>query len=175
MSVYRIKAQELTQEKFKRYGTVIEAPADDNRSIAEDRYTYWPSVGTFYTSTEEVLIGITRLFVRPFRTCILERQLETESLMLPLMGDILLIVAPNKGMDPEEIVNYKAAEAFIIRKGKGVIFRPGIWYWTPNPIGTDQDVLCCVQKPGTKDKCIKQSFPRGEALEVILPDKDSTD
>lgn len=170
MPVYRIKAQELTAEGFRPYGTVIERPIDDKNTIAEDRYTYWPSVGTFHTTTKEVLIGITRLFMRPFRTCVLERQMETESIMLPLTGDILLLVAKNKSMDPEEIVNYKEAEAFIIRNGKGVVFNPGIWYWTPNPIGSDQDVLCCVQKPGARDKCIKQSFPRGEALEIIIPD-----
>lgn len=168
MPVYRIKARELTPEGFKQYGTVIETPADDNDAIAEDRYTYWPSVGVFNTTTNQMLIGITRLYMRPFRTCVLERQFETESIMLPLTGDILLIVSKNKGMDPEETADYKAAEAFIIKRGKGVIFKPGVWYWTPNPIGGDQDVLCCVQKPGDKDRCLKQNFPRGETLEVIL-------
>lgn len=170
MSVYRIKAQELTPEAFKRYGTVIETPADDLDTIAEDRYTYWPSVGMFNTTTGQVMIGITRLFLRPFRTCVLERQFETETFLLPLTGDILLTVCADKGMDPEEVVAYKTAEAFIIRRGQGVLFRPGVWYWTPNPIGGDQDVLCCVQKPGEKDRCLKQGLPRGETLEIMMPE-----
>lgn len=79
MPVYRINARELTPEAFKKYGTVIETPADDSDTIAEDRYTYWPSVGVFNTTTNQMLIGITRLFMRPFRTCVLERQFETET------------------------------------------------------------------------------------------------
>lgn len=170
MSVYRIRAQELTEKAFKAYGTVIQVPDHEEDAIAEDRYTYWPAIGMFHTTTGQVQIGITRLFMRPFRTCVMERQFETESIMFPITGDILLIVSANLGMDPEEIVDYKAAEAFIIRQGKGVIFRPGVWYWTPNPIGGDQDVLCCVQNPGDQDRCIKQGFPRGETLEVLMPE-----
>lgn len=169
MSVFRIKAKELTKEDFEKYGTVIKRPESDEETIAEDRYTYWPEIGRFKADTKEIMIGITRIFTRPFRTCVMERQFETESLMLALTGDILLIVAESKSMAPDEIVNYHKAEAFIIKQGEGVIFKPGVWYWTPNPIGTDQDVLCCVQKPGDKSRCLKQMFPRGETIEVIMP------
>lgn len=168
MPVCRIKAKPVSAQAFEKYGQVITIPDNEENTVCEDRYTFWPGIAEFDCPNGKLKIGISRLFLRPYRTCVMERQLGTQAMMLTMTGPILIIVCKNEGMNKDEIVNYKNAEAFILEQGQGVIINKGVWHWTANPIGSDQDVLFCTQSAGVDDGVVKQMFPRGETLEVIM-------
>ena len=171
MSVFRIKAQKLTPDAFAPYGKVIEAPEDDSQTVAEDRYTFWPEVACVSCGSGALQLGISRLFSRPLRTCVMERQLSTQVMIVPMTGPILILCAKAGSLDPQETVPYRKAEAFVVRRDQGVVIDRGVWHWTPMPLGGDGDVLFCTEKKPVDNGVVKQSFPRGEALEILLSEE----
>ena len=168
MSVLRIKVQELTPEAFKPYGSVIELPANEDTALSADRYTYWPMLSPLTCACGKFQVGVCRMYKRPLRTQMLERQLGTQIFMTPLTGPMVIVFAKNEGLDPAERVNAQIAEAFLITPSQGIVINEGVWHYTPMPTEGDVDVICISPMNGEGSSVYKQALDKGTVVEAVV-------
>ena len=164
--INKIKVQPLTPEAFAPYGSAICIPTDGNPDRPTDRFNFWPKLATYNCDDGNFQIGVSTFFKRPYRTMNLERHYHTQEFMTPLNGSIIIVFVKNKGTEPGEEIDFKGAEAFLIKQDQAVIVDKYVWHWTPMPI-EDQTSIICSFAVDTQWKDLEiQNLPKGEVIEA---------
>lgn len=96
MSVLQIKVQKLTPEAFAPYGQVLDLPATQEGAVTSDRFTFWPKLTEYVCDSGRFQIGVSTLYKRPFRMCDFERHYHTQEFMIPLNGDMIIVLRKTK-------------------------------------------------------------------------------
>jgi ureidoglycolate lyase len=167
----RIPAEPLTPESFAAFGDVL-APVGkrlDNRDllslgyarmsdpVSEDRLDdfdvldYWGAIASI--TREPMRLGYLRTKRRPFAFSWFERHLKGTQTFIPLGGQasIFAVAPPSALADPKALPELAQVRAFRLDGAAGVNIRPGVWHWTPFPVGETADFIILVRENVAED------------------------
>ena len=86
--------------------------------------------------------------------------------MTPLNGSIIILFAKNKGLDPNEELDYDDCVAFIITQEQGVVVNAGVWHWTPFPLVDQTSIICSFQEDTQINDLDIRTIRKGEVIEI---------
>jgi ureidoglycolate hydrolase len=168
MGRMKLKAQALTAEAFSPFGMVADRP---NRPPAArlDELDYWSDIAALTDLGGPLSIGFASLKVVPMVQTSMERHLRTFEVLIPLGGDIVVVVAPAEyPSEPLRLPDPMRFRAFRVRAGQAVIFHAAVWHYAPfavdRPIG-----MFVLSRAGTaSDDAYVVELPPSEQIEVEM-------
>ena len=61
-----------------------------------------------------------------------ERHMNTPELLMPIGGDMIVVVGPpDYPKEPERLPEPSRFRAFRVTEGTAIVFKPGVWHWAP--------------------------------------------
>ncbi|MBM3503175.1 MAG: hypothetical protein FJX65_04810 [Alphaproteobacteria bacterium] len=166
LRVHRVNAEPLERRSFAPFGDVLTPHGErlDNRDLLSHGYArmsdpvpdrrladfdvldYWGGVASI--TREPMRLGYLRTKQRPLAFSWFERHLKGTQAFVPLAGqDSIFAVAPPSAMDdPRALPDLAQVRAFRLDGTAGVNIRPGVWHWTPFPVGKSADFIILVRE-----------------------------
>ncbi len=169
----RVKVQELTEEAFAPYGTVVRSPADYSKHehFHCEKFDFFPYVGgTLNSDCGQMAVGVSDHNRRPLLMHTMERHFHTQELMVPFGHPVILTFAKNEGTDENEKPDIQKLAAFLVHPNEGVVVNPNIWHWTPFCVEADTSVLTIFAPKTGETDCPEVDFPGLELAELVLED-----
>lgn len=137
--------KDVTQENFAIYGNLIDS-ANKTSDVASEVFDYWDGLGEVDTEGK-VAFGMVSSHPGPLIVTNLERHLKTSETLIPMTGEIVLVVA---AATESVTANLSSIAAFRVSQGKAVTLKRGTWHYVP--INADQEVKTMVVfRAGTAD------------------------
>lgn len=128
----QISPEELSQEKFARFGQYSDLSAELSQGSGE-----WKAAITRKAwMTAPLLLGITSVKSGDFLSVRMERHVLSEEILLCANDDMVLTVADS---DPEGVPLAEDVRSFFMRKGQIVLLNKGIWHDANH--GVEKDVI----------------------------------
>jgi ureidoglycolate lyase len=164
----RLRAQAITSEAFSPFGTVVARPARDPEASLPE-LDYWPDVARLPDFRGELSMGYASLRVVPMVQTAIERHLKAFELLVPIGGDIVVVVAPADFPDePRRLPEVSRFKAFRAPADHAVLFDAGVWHYAPfavdRPIG-----MFVLSRAGTaSDDAYVVMLPPSEHIVVHL-------
>jgi ureidoglycolate lyase len=143
-----IRVEPLSRDAFAPFGRVVEAPAREPDSVG-DPWRWWADTALLERSDGRYAIGY--LEVRDGRRGFdwAERHLETEELVIPVRGELLLYAGPpdrGERPDPERF------RVFRVRPGQAVLLGKGVWHGAPlTAEGEATALVLLLERTGEND------------------------
>jgi len=140
--VRRLKAQYLNQIDFNEFGEVISIDILKKRdpTVQSEIQSYYSEVGHMECGGSAEY-GVCIAKERNLEILQMEQHTDTSELLLSMGGDFIVPVAPVAINGGKPIPNIEKLVAVRVLEGEGVVFKPGIWHWTPFPVRDHSFVL----------------------------------
>jgi len=172
LDIHDVKAEPLTAESFAPFGYVM-GPKDEGRidnvdflklgvanlsdAVPESRYQdwnvlqYWGDVTEL--TPEPLRLGYLRPKQRDLEYSWFERHVKGTQSFIPLGGgrSVFSIAPASDNDDPEALPDLTKVRAFHLDGTVGVTIKPGVWHWTPFPVGGPADFLILVRQNVAND------------------------
>ena len=149
MKTVDLKVNELNEQTFAGYGTVLDS--DTHKADAEevDFRFYYNLIEADFNGPVAISIVSTKLQEDLYSNS-LETHFETPEVLVPLNGTIYLVLtkSESKKLDKPAL---DTAKAFIVKPGQGVMLHPGIWHRAPLSKDEPVKTLCLVRKGTPND------------------------
>jgi ureidoglycolate hydrolase len=159
-----IKITQLTNEGFKVFGEVVEAPTDREPSYSDKVLSFWAGLTEFQVPGHvEIGVATLRGVQHVFRS--MERHRQTPEFLVSMDGRLLLpLASPNVERPTSSDVHI-----FDIPPGKAVLLFPGCWHAAPM-LRSGQKILSflCLFQKNTFTQDI-QTQDLGEEVHVMEP------
>lgn len=125
------------------YGKLIQLPTGVPPTFEDDSFKYWKQQAKMYLNAP-IEIGVLQVEkqILPFNQ--MERHYETQELLVPLTGDILIPMAKNNDRRPDS----REIKIFQISQGQALLLDKNCWHWMPRPCGK-QVLLLVIFKDDT--------------------------
>jgi ureidoglycolate lyase len=126
MTEMRIAIEEANQEKVKPYGNLI----DTEKAVPNAHgavFDYWDGLGEMEIEGK-ISFGMVQSHPGPLVATNLERHLKTSEGLIPITGDIVLVVGAATSNGHADLSTVKA---FRIPQGKAILLHPGTWHYVP--------------------------------------------
>ncbi|MBO6258472.1 MAG: ureidoglycolate lyase [Succinivibrio sp.] len=160
--MHTIKAQPLTAEKFKAYGSFYDLLHPTGHHLGDFYHDHllFPVSGT-------VPMAFSSLIVNKQERMIVtkdEYHDETGEISLCLDGDVIIHVAP-----PSTEPVTDQMEAFIVPKGTIVAINPGVWHMCSLPVTQSQvHILIGLPERTYKRDCTVVEYNEDQQVEIVL-------
>ena len=158
-----IKAEELTKENFKKFGTVVNTP----KTQPSLKSGYVPNLATFYIDGEaEIGVCTIHKSTEPMKR--MERHLRTMEIFVSIEGDFLLAMSrPQNPADPENIPQAEEVKVFHVKEGQTVVMKPGSWH---SVLSLDERCIFLIifKKDTAKEDLMVKSFADNESVILLL-------
>lgn len=154
-----IRAEPLTAEGFRPFGSVIERPVAAADATGPG-WSWWAQASTLPADDRPVAIGYLALEPAPRRFDWAERHARAAEVIVPLDGECVVYVAL-PAPRPEGL------RAFRVAAGAGVVLDPGVWHGAP--LALDHPVAAMVLLPrgtGAQDTVVARFEDNPIAIEV---------
>ncbi len=164
----KLRAQALTSEAFSPFGAVVARPTRAPAASLPE-LDYWPDVAKLPDFHGELSIGYASLRVVPMVQTAIERHLKTFEVLIPIGGDIVVVVAPADFPDqPRRLPEASRFKAFRAPADHAVLFNAGVRHYAPfivdRPIG-----MFVLSRAGTASAdAYVVELPPSEHIEVQL-------
>ncbi len=172
IEIREVQAEPLTAEAFAPFGWVMEAK-DEGRidnvdflemgvanlsdDVPKERYDDW-NVLDYWGDVTELTQEPMRLgYMRPRQRALeyswFERHVKGTQSFIPLGGgrSVFSIAPISDNDDPDAVPDLSKVRAFHLDGTVGVTIRPGVWHWTPFPLGGGCDFLILVRRDVASD------------------------
>jgi ureidoglycolate lyase len=164
----RLHAQPLNAEAFAPFGKVVLLP-QTAPTASGDGLDYWADVAIMPPVDGSVSIGYATVEPRPFVQTGAEAHLHTAECLLPVCGDMLVVVGlPPVGSPPETLPAPDLFAAFRVAQGEAVILNPGVWHWAPFPVADPIRLFILLRAGTAANDVIFKEFPPDALLELEL-------
>ncbi len=142
-----IKAEELTDQSFAPYGTILNADRVTPK-IKEEIFTFWDGLAELDIKGKTT-VALLEVYPREPKFSKLERHARTEEVFFALDRDVIALVG---GPTPSaDLPDLRTVKAFRLEAGKGVFLREGVWHWIPHPLGGKARLIVIFRK-GTPEE-----------------------
>jgi ureidoglycolate hydrolase len=164
----KLKVQPLTGGAFELYGQVIAAPKTEATAHLPGM-DFWVGVAELPDLGAPYSVSYATQEKRAFIQRSAERHMQTPELLMPIGGDMIVVVgAPDYPEQPERLPSPERFAAFWVKEGQGVIFKPGVWHWAPFAV-KEKIMLLVVYTAGTaQNDALVVDLPPEAVLEVEL-------
>ena len=144
----KLQAQPLSAEAFAPFGEIVAQPKDAPiASLAE--LDYWADVAALPDLGGPLGVGYAALKVCPMVQKSVERHMQTFEVLLPVGGDIVVVVGPaDYPSEPGRLPAPESFQAFRVPEGQAVILKAGVWHYAPFAVGGPMS-LFVIYKAGT--------------------------
>ena len=132
----KIKAKELTKDKFAVYGQFNDMLDKASAGFGSDAFIFYRDSIRYAAATP--VLGLSTLSVKRdenFQVMAMEYHTHTAEVMMPMDDDMILCIQKAGSEDeptPEDI------EAFIVPKHVMVHLNPGVWHYMPLPVNKEE-------------------------------------
>jgi ureidoglycolate hydrolase len=152
----KLAIQELTQERFEPYGTVIEQPSRPTDATGPG-WQWWGEMVQMRGGDRPYAVGYLDLKPAEFRFDWAERHMHSDELLAPLGADCLVYVAPpDFPAQPDRLPALEQFEVFRVRQGQAVLLKPGVWHGAPMAEDRPLNVLVLLlQNSGKQDVYVR--------------------
>jgi len=137
-----VKPEELTQEKFRRYGSFVSlsgVSAGSFPGIGKPPVEFFPDLIGLNVDGEILGVCICRVFPREMKIDLTEHHNYSEEGILPLDGDVLIHV----GCPTQDELPPRKIEVFKVPKLTFVRLKKGVWHHAPFSV-KDKVVNCLI-------------------------------
>lgn len=132
------QTQPATPDSFRRYGSVVNAPAVEP-TASDATFRFWSDLA-HYGIEGETEIGLCTVYRQEApRVSWMERHDRTPELLIPIDAPFLLPVMEEDG--PVEI--------FRVEPGEAVVIGQGVWHSACLPVGADAATYFVIFRRGT--------------------------
>ena len=137
----QLQIQELTNETFRPFGTVIEQP-DRAEDAQGPGWKWWAENALMESADRPYQIGYLDLKPAELKFDWAERHMRSAELIIPTGGDCLVYVAPPDYPDePERMPPFERFQVFKVSAGQAVLLDKGVWHGAPLAINTPLNVI----------------------------------
>ena len=157
-----IKPKKITKENFAKFGDIISTeniqPIDINNGYAK-RFDNLANINTL-KNNGNAIISIFKAFKRsfPINIDMMEKHPLGSQAFIPMKETTFIaFVAPG-----EEKPEIKKIESFIIPKGSGINYKPGIWHFPL--ISTENMDFLVVDRKGNGENLIVHNFDKEKII-----------
>lgn len=126
MNEIEVSLNEISRENIADYGTLIDT-GDRPADFSSEVFSYWDGLDAI-TAEGRVSFGILESYPGPLVAVNMERHTRTTETIIPLDGDIILVLC--RPTD-EARADLDSAAAFRIPAGKAVTLKTGTWHYVP--------------------------------------------
>ncbi len=165
MGIKIVKIKKLTREAFAPYGEIIEIP-NENPKMPTEEFNYWPKLGTMQVNGE-LQVGVSTFFKRPLRFSKMERHMDTQEIMIPLNGTIVIPFRVCNDFNPQSTPSTDKIDVFAVDTLHGVILKRGIWHWTPMPLEDKTSIVVIFNTGTERNDLYIHEFPSGDIVEAV--------
>jgi ureidoglycolate hydrolase len=160
-----LSVKALSAEAFKPFGERIAAPKG-KPTASLPGMDYWADLARLPLLERPYGIGYATQDIRPFRQTGAERHMKTPELLLPVRGDMVVIVGPpDNPQEPSRLPPLSRFSAFLVKEGEGVLFAPGTWHWAPFALRRAIGIFVIYSTGTAESDATVVDFPKGEVLE----------
>ena len=165
----KLTLQSLSSKAFTEFGHVCVVPPTDKPEHSCDEFDWWPDRILFDSITGKYGAGFAKIKRSPFRQKCSERHMKTPEFLLPVNGDMILILGPPEyPNEPSRLPDFSRFAAFKIKAGEAVLLKPGVWHYAGMPF-EDEIYMYCIYASGTGENDLALvDFPNGTVLEVDI-------
>lgn len=117
---------EISSENITDYGTLIDT-AERRANFSSKVFSYWDRLDAVATEGQ-ISFGILESYPGPLVAVNMERHTRTTETIIPLDGEIILVLCPPSD---EARADLDSVAAFRIPAGKAVTLKPGTWHYVP--------------------------------------------
>ena len=164
----KLKAQPIGASAFALFGQVVSIPQAEPTASLEGM-DFWAGVATLPDLGAAYGVGYATQAKRPFRQTSVERHLKTPELLMPVDGDMIVVVGPPDYLDePQRLPAPERFVAFRVAEGQGVIFKPGVWHWAPFAVDATIRLLVIFAAGTPQSDAVVVAIPPDGVLEIEL-------
>jgi ureidoglycolate lyase len=140
-----IRAAPLTAGGFRPFGKIVERPAHAAAASLPE-LDYWPDVAVLPGLDGPLSLGFASLRVVPMVQAALERHLRTYEALIPVGGDMVVVVGPPLHLDePARLPGPAELRAFRVAAGQAVVFDAGVWHYAPFAVDRPLSLIVAYQ------------------------------
>jgi ureidoglycolate lyase len=151
----QLAIQELTDEAFARFGTLIALPARAPDATGAG-WQWWGEIALLAGDDRPFGIGYLDLQPAELRFDWAERHMRSAEMLIPTGGDCLVYVGPSDDVEhPERLPALDRFQAFRLRQGQAVRLHPGVWHGAPLALDRPLNVVVLLlQGSGAADTSV---------------------
>jgi len=171
MKLIEIKIEELTEEFFKPYGEIIDAP-HTKPDFSNDELELWCGIDEVKVDKgASQFCWLNVKSQRPFLCNNLECHINTSEAMIPVLGQSVVVAAlPGNYSASSNLPDLKSIKAFFVDGSKGFNFKPRVWHWLPYPLSTKANFILIFKKgtPGEDLHIVNLNEEFDLSIKIIL-------
>lgn len=162
-----LPVEDLTPDAFEPFGEVLQPP-----SQAEDAggagWRWWGQVNLLPSTVRPYAIGLLDLQPAPLAFDWAERHMHSSEVIIPTQHDCLVYVGPPLYFDqPERMPDLGEFRVFLVKAGRGVLLREGVWHGAPMAVDRPLKVFVLLpQDTGIVDASLVR-FPENPVRIVL--------
>lgn len=164
MGDFEVKLQTISGDNFAAYGSLIETNGRA-ASFSSEVFSYWDALNAV-AFDGSVSFGILESYPGPSVAVNLERHVRTSETLVPLDGEVVLVVGqPTSG----ETADLRTVAAFRISQGRAATLNPGVWHYVPLAVDKTSRTMV-VFRLGTPEEDLlvdEIEATRGKTIRVI--------
>ncbi|HUX22759.1 MAG TPA: ureidoglycolate lyase [Spirochaetia bacterium] len=126
MNEIEVATQEISKKNIRAFGSLIEIEGK-SANFASGVFSYWDALDVVETSGQ-VSFGMVESYPGPLVAVNLERHTRTAETLIPMDGDITLILGKATSGTTADL---ESVAAFRVPLGKAVTLKPGTWHYVP--------------------------------------------
>jgi ureidoglycolate lyase len=140
-----IRVEPLTADAFAPFGRVVDVPAREPDSVG-DPWRWWAEAALLEPVEGRFAVGY--LAVENGRRGFdwAERHLESEELVIPVRGELLLYAGP---ADQGDVPARERFRVFRVRPGQAALLGRGVWHGAPLPARGVEATALVLLREGT--------------------------
>jgi ureidoglycolate hydrolase len=129
----RIRVEELTEDRFQKFGHVLGEPITVSPSVANETSSSWLGVTDLMGigSVPSRPVTFLKIHARPALYDRIEKHETSAEAFIPLEGRSILLVAPAEAVDEQGRPDMARARAFLMDGSQGILMRPATWHAVP--------------------------------------------
>ncbi len=127
----------LTADAFAPFGRVVDVPARAPDSVG-DPWRWWAETALLEQAGGRYAVGYLELPNGRSGFDWAERHLESEELVIPVRGELLLYAGPP---DQGEVPQRERFRVFRVRPGQAALLDKGVWHGAPLAVGAEATAL----------------------------------
>ncbi|KPJ88976.1 MAG: hypothetical protein AMS17_03640 [Spirochaetes bacterium DG_61] len=165
----KLTVQELSVKAFSEFGQVCGVPPTIKPEHSCDEFDWWPDMILFDSIEGKYGAGFAKVKKSPFHQTCSERHMRTPEFLLPVNGDMILILGPPEyPNEPSRLPDLSRFAAFKIKAGESILLKPGVWHYAGIPL-QGEFYMYCIYASGTGENDFTLvDFPNGAVLEVEI-------
>jgi len=143
MEYRKIKMSKLSDAEIKKYGEIVDVE-NINPNYKCDSFSFWENLSVI--KHEFCSMCMVQSYLREKnKNTIFENHNDTTETIVPLNGDIVLLLGKSLEKDKEKL-NLNSIIAFKLESGKAFILGKNIWHYAPISINKDVKILILFEK-----------------------------